>query len=93
MPRRDRTGPMGWGPRTGRGLGPCGYGRVSPRRRYSRRGFGGGQGFGFRGRPGGRPFGGGYGLYPEVDDRELLKEQRDLLREELAILEDYLKED
>lgn len=34
MPRFDKTGPMGMGPRTGRGLGPCcgfcgcgGYGR------------------------------------------------------------------
>ncbi len=26
MPGRDRTGPMGKGPRTGRGLGPCGRG-------------------------------------------------------------------
>jgi len=24
MPRRDKTGPEGKGPRTGRGLGPCG---------------------------------------------------------------------
>lgn len=24
MPRRDRTGPMGMGPMTGRGFGPCG---------------------------------------------------------------------
>lgn len=26
MPRFDGTGPMGAGPGTGRGLGPCGYG-------------------------------------------------------------------
>jgi hypothetical protein len=26
MPRRDRTGPAGQGPMTGRGLGPCGMG-------------------------------------------------------------------
>ena len=37
MPNRDRTGPRGMGPRTGRGLGPCGTGM--------RRGFGRGQGF------------------------------------------------
>ena len=24
MPNRDGTGPLGKGPRTGRGLGPCG---------------------------------------------------------------------
>ncbi len=26
MPRFDGTGPMGYGPRTGRGMGPCGLG-------------------------------------------------------------------
>lgn len=26
MPKFDRTGPLGYGPRTGRGLGPCGRG-------------------------------------------------------------------
>ena len=26
MPRFDRTGPLGMGPRTGRGFGPCGMG-------------------------------------------------------------------
>ena len=26
MPRGDRTGPMGIGPNTGRGFGPCWYG-------------------------------------------------------------------
>ncbi|MDD4135906.1 MAG: DUF5320 domain-containing protein [Candidatus Shapirobacteria bacterium] len=34
MPNRDKTGPMGQGPATGRGFGPCGKGK--------------GQGFGFR---------------------------------------------
>jgi len=38
MPNRDKTGPMGQGPSTGRGLGPCGGG--------VRRGFGCGRGFG-----------------------------------------------
>jgi hypothetical protein len=32
MPTRDGTGPLGCGPLTGRGMGPCGYGL--------RRGFG-----------------------------------------------------
>lgn len=36
MPARDGTGPMGQGPLTGRGLGPCGRGF----RRGPRRGFG-----------------------------------------------------
>jgi hypothetical protein len=42
MPWGDGTGPLGQGPLTGRGLGPCGCGM--------RRGFGRGygRGFGFR---------------------------------------------
>jgi hypothetical protein len=40
MPGRDGTGPMGQGPLTGRGLGPCGRGLAF------RRGFG--RGFGWR---------------------------------------------
>ena len=34
MPMRNRTGPMGQGPLTGRGLGPCGQ------KRFFGRGFG-----------------------------------------------------
>ncbi|MDD4937874.1 MAG: DUF5320 domain-containing protein [Candidatus Shapirobacteria bacterium] len=37
MPNRDKTGPMGQGPSTGRGLGLCGG---------VRKGFGCGRGFG-----------------------------------------------
>ena len=50
MPGFDRTGPMGQGPMTGRGLGNCGAGRgVSQGGAvYGRgRGFGFGQGRGF----------------------------------------------
>ncbi|MGD9963156.1 MAG: DUF5320 domain-containing protein [Thermoplasmata archaeon] len=59
MPGGDRTGPGGYGPRTGRGLGYCsGYdapGFASPR------GFGGRFGGGFgRGRGYGRGFGRGW---------------------------------
>ena len=34
MPYRDGTGPWGYGPRTGRGFGPCGRGpgMIGPRR-------------------------------------------------------------
>ena len=44
MPRMDGTGPMGLGPMTGRGLGPCGNGG---RNGFAGRGFGGGRGRGF----------------------------------------------
>jgi Family of unknown function (DUF5320) len=39
MPRQDKTGPLGQGPLTGRGLGPCGRGLGM------RRGFGRGMGW------------------------------------------------
>jgi hypothetical protein len=41
MPALDKTGPLGGGPFTGRGLGPCGGGM----RRGCGRGFGRGMGF------------------------------------------------
>ena len=54
MPRGDRTGPEGKGPRTGRGAGDC-SGNEDPNiaNEGSRRGFGFGFGFG-----GGRGLGG-----------------------------------
>ncbi len=32
MPRFDQTGPLGFGPKTGRGMGPCGCGFAYNRR-------------------------------------------------------------
>jgi len=59
MPRGDRTGPAGFGPMTGRGLGYCaGY----PAPGYMHAGWGGGFGRGF-GRGRGRGWGGGYSGY------------------------------
>lgn len=43
MPNRDKTGPEGKGPRTGRGRGPCGGKAVG----YGR-GMGRGMGLGYR---------------------------------------------
>jgi len=62
MPRGDRTGPRGFGPGTGRGLGYC-NGYDSPGYVKS---FGGRMGLGF-GRGMGRGFGRGYGFGPSVD--------------------------
>ena len=84
MPRRDRTGPWGLGSRSGRGLGPCGSGRVSARTRYA------GRGLGYRGRFCARP--GFWGPLEESEDRDWLREKRDFLREELAALEEYLED-
>lgn len=47
MPGFDKTGPTGAGPKTGRGMGPCGGGQ----------GFGGGRGGLGRGMGAGRGFG------------------------------------
>ncbi len=53
MPRGDRTGPNGFGPRTGRGLGYCnGYstpGYITDGGIGLGRGYGGGRGGGRRG--------------------------------------------
>ena len=66
MPRGDRTGPEGKGPKTGRGAGYCsgneqpGVENDSPRRGFGF-GFGGGRGLGRRGQGRGLGFGGGRG--------------------------------
>jgi len=39
MPNRDGTGPMGYGPRSGRGLGPCGQGKSFRRGQSRRQGY------------------------------------------------------
>jgi hypothetical protein len=58
MPWGDRTGPEGYGPRTGRGLGYCsGFDSPGYTRGYPR--GGGGRGFG-RGRGPGRGYGRGF---------------------------------
>ncbi|HZK09719.1 MAG TPA: DUF5320 domain-containing protein [Clostridia bacterium] len=86
MPRGDGSGPEGAGPLTGRGLGPCstsarglGFGRRS----FAR---------GFR-RGGGRGFGRGFwsGSVDERSDKELLQEQRELLKSQMEAIDDYLE--
>jgi hypothetical protein len=58
MPARNGTGPLGMGPMTGRGMGPCGLGAGFAGRPW---GYGYGYGYGYPayGRPfGGMPWGG-----------------------------------
>ncbi len=63
MPRGDRTGPAGFGPMTGRGLGYC-AGYPVPGYMHGGWGRGFGRGFGWgRGRGWGRGWGGGYWGY------------------------------
>lgn len=84
MPRFDGTGPAGAGPMTGRGLGSCGAGYG-----YGRglgRGFGRGigRGMGWRMAAGVCPW---YAQPTELskeDEKKLLKEDIEMLKEELA---------
>lgn len=78
MPMFDKTGPLGLGPLTGRGFGPCGLG-LGWRRR-----FGPGRGLG-------RYFNWGW---PETkkEQSEALKEYKKALREELEDVEKEEKE-
>ena len=55
MPRGDKTGPSGKGPRTGRGMGPCG---TTEKQLGNQREIGGGQGGGNRQGLGQGPSGG-----------------------------------
>lgn len=81
MPRGDRTGPLGYGPRTGRGLGICGF--PAGRATFAGRGFGVGRGVGF-----GRRF------WPEdVSSKGTVQEEISLLEERLKELKSLLKEE
>lgn len=82
MPGGDGTGPMGWGPRSGRGAGYCsGYHRPGYDNAFPGRGF---RGFGFQ-----RPR-----FYRETlaDEKRALEYQAGLLREQVRLIEDRLKE-
>jgi len=103
MPRGDRTGPVGAGPRTGRGLGFCsGYDVPG----YANSGFGRGMGLGrgFRGGGGGWRFGGfawrnpGYGVpYPAQTmtpdlERDNLQNEAQYLKERLDAINKRINE-
>lgn len=77
MPGFDRTGPMGMGPKTGRGFGPCGLGLGW------RRKFGAGRGMG-------RYFGGWNWPQTKKNQLKALADYKKALEEEL---EDVKKEE
>jgi len=77
MPRFDQTGPMGQGPMTGRGMGPCGRGR----------GMGRGMGFRF-----GRGYGRGLGRYFGWNEPQTKEEKTDDLKEYLNALKEEIEE-
>lgn len=97
MARRDGTGPMGRGPLTGRGLGVCNDGYATPRcgAGYNRgMGMGAGRGMGPGRGMGAGPVGRGMGYdYPPVDPRsqkEILDEEKEILKDRLNRVEDEL---
>jgi len=78
MPRGDKTGPMGMGPMTGRGFGPCGLGLGW------RRGFGMGRGMG-------RCFGWNR-PQTKKDQLKALADYKKALKEELEVVKKEEKE-
>lgn len=77
MPGQDGTGPMGQGPMTGRGLGPCGLG-------WRRWGQGGGRGLG-------RLFGWRQ-PQTKQDQAQALKDYLEALKEEAEDVQKKLEE-
>jgi hypothetical protein len=77
MPAFDGTGPLGMGPGTGWGMGPCGAGMAW--RRGLGRGLGYGRGFG-------RRFW-GYPYQPQITK----KEEKKMLEDEVKDLEEELR--
>ncbi len=79
MPRFDSTGPLGQGPRTGRGLGPCGGG-------YGY-GMGYGRGLGYGYRRFASPRNEASALESDIQELEeelkVLKEEKEALKKEL----------
>ncbi|MFO7872041.1 MAG: DUF5320 domain-containing protein [Candidatus Undinarchaeales archaeon] len=81
MPGFNRTGPRGEGPRTGRGLGPCGAGYKC------RRGFR----QGYR-RRSGRRFYGAPAPLTKKEEKEALTEEKKAIEEELKAVEKRIRE-
>lgn len=80
MPKLDKTGPQGKGPKTGRGLGSCNDGADKQQERPGR-GFGFGRGCGRRG------WGFGFGRGRQVDpnaDQKMVGQPTENETEELA---------
>jgi len=83
MPNNDGTGPLGQGPMTGRGLGPCGGGM--------RRGFGRGFGRGMGWRCWGYPYAVPVTL-TKTEEKKILEAELKEIEAEKAEIEKRLKE-
>ena len=95
MPRGDRTGPYGEGPKTGRGMGYC-TGNEHPGFANTHPNWGGGFGRRIRGGYGaGFGFRQGYGnVSPgniaDVSEKTLIENEIRILKDQLSALEDRL---
>ena len=85
MPGFDRTGPLGYGPRSGRGLGPCGRGIDFGRGRGMGRGMGIRKGIGMMGSPPPPSM-------AKKDEIQTMKDQGKALRNQLEEVKKRLKE-
>ncbi|TYB30529.1 MAG: hypothetical protein FXF47_08785 [Candidatus Mcinerneyibacterium aminivorans] len=106
MPAGDRTGPLGQGPSTGRGLGFCngynspGYTKPGPglglgrRRGRGRRGYWNDYHYGRKMRRYYSPVQSEQSAYPaqQISEEEALKEQYEFLKEELEAVKKRLDE-
>ena len=89
MPGRDNTGPFGAGPLTGRGLGSC---NSENRPFYSNVRFGLGCRRGFkRGNGRGYGMGLGYSQLSNKTQKELLEEQRNLMKNRIDLIDKELE--
>ena len=97
MPRLDGSGPMGYGPQTGRGMGNCNgsqslvnqniYGRRSGRGNRRRQGYGNCMGFGFGNRWGRFGF-----QLSKQDEQSILTKQMETLQNQLDQVKQRLEE-
>ena len=102
MPRLDKSGPMGYGPKTGRGLGSCEGVQDSGNLNMPGRGFG--RGYGGAGGGGRRGFGRGMGsgrrarrgrfdVQPtRQEERSSLENQAEVLQSQLNAVKQRLEE-
>jgi Family of unknown function (DUF5320) len=97
MPGRDRTGPMGAGPRTGRGMGYCGANeqpgfsnQPAGYRGWFNAGYGGrGRGWRYRFFATGIP---GWAVTEPEQETTFLKNQADLLKTQLDAIQKRIEE-
>lgn len=89
MPGGDGTGPMGYGPMTGRAAGFCAGSPVPGYRNAGRGGFWG-RGRGFRGW--GRGFGRGFGFWPANAPTQTPEQELDDLKQQAELLQGSLNQ-